>query len=115
MYYLTEEFNTCGEKMRILVLLDPTNRRGTKMKYTELRKFLFSDGYLRIGTELFMRVTPSRKSAEKHIRRLSEHDPGTGNVRVLKLTEKQYEKIWYLTGGPDEQEAVIGRNYCIML
>ena len=35
--------------MRILVLLDPTNNRGTKRAYTELRQFLYSDGYLRIG------------------------------------------------------------------
>ena len=56
--------------MRILVLLDPTNKRGTKRAYTALRTFLYSDGYLRIGTELFMRITQSRKTAEKHIRRL---------------------------------------------
>ena len=53
--------------MRILVLLDPTNKRGTKKAYTDLRTFLQKDGYLRIGTELFMRVTTSRKTAEKHI------------------------------------------------
>ena len=30
--------------MRILVLLDPTNKRGTKGAYTALRSFLQSDG-----------------------------------------------------------------------
>ena len=101
--------------MRILVLLDPTNKRGTKMAYTELRKFLYSDGYLRIGTELFMRITPSRKTAEKHIRRLKEKDPKTGVVRVIKMTEKQYDNIWYLTGGHDRQEDVVGKNGHILI
>ena len=101
--------------MRILVMLDPTNKRGTKMAYTDLRNFLYADGYLRIGTELFMRITPSRKTAEKHIRRLAEHDPGTGTVRVLRLTEKQYSGIWYLTGGADQQEEVVGNNGHVML
>ena len=101
--------------MRILVLLDPTNKRGTKMAYTALRTFLYSDGYLRIGTELFMRVTSGRKTAEKHIRRLKEHDPGTGVIRVIRMTEKQYDNIWYLTGGPDLQEKTVGRNSHIML
>lgn len=101
--------------MRILVMLDPTNKRGTKKAYTDLRNFLVSDGYLRIGTELYMRITPSRKTAEKHIRRLSEHSPGTGTVRVLRLTEKQYESIWYLTGGEDPQEQVVGRNCHVIL
>lgn len=101
--------------MRILVMLDPTNKRGTKLAYTELRKFLYSDGYIRIGTELFMRVTPSRKTAEKHINKLADYAPGTGIVRVLKLTEKQYSNIWYLEGGADQQELTIGRNSHIML
>ena len=101
--------------MRILVMLDPTNKRGTKRAYTELRQFLYSDGYIRIGTELFMRITPSRKTAEKHIRRLETHDPGTGVVRVMKMTEKQYDNIWYLTGGPDIQETIVGRNGHIVL
>ena len=101
--------------MRILVLLDPTNKRGTKRAYTQLRNFLYSDGYLRIGTELFMRITPSRKTAEKHIRRLEEYAPNTGTVRVIKMTEKQYENIWYLTGEPDLQERIVRRNGHIAL
>ena len=101
--------------MRILVLLDPTNKRGTKMAYTELRKFLYSDGYLRIGTELFMRITPSRKTAEKHIWRLETHDPGSGVIRVIRMTEKQYDNIWYLTGGHDRQEDVVGKNGHILI
>lgn len=101
--------------MRILILLDPTNKRGTKRAYTELRSFLYSDGYLRIGTELFMRITPSRKTAEKHLRRLEAYAPGTGIGRVIKMTEKQFDSIWYLTGGPDLQEELVGRNGHIML
>lgn len=56
--------------MRILVMLDPTNKRGTKKAYTDLRNFLVSDGYLRIGTELYMRITPSRKTHPTIIRTL---------------------------------------------
>ena len=101
--------------MRILVLLDPTNKRGTKTAYTALRNFLQSDGYVRIGTELYMRVTFNRKTAEKHLKRLEEYNPGTGVVRVIKMTEKQYKNIWYLTGGTDRQESVVGRNSHIIL
>lgn len=101
--------------MRILVMLKPTNRRGTKMAYTSLRKFLISDGYLLWGPELYMRVTTSRKSAEKHLRRLRDYDPGTGNVRVLKLTEKQFANIWNLTGEEDLQEKEVGAKALIMI
>lgn len=101
--------------MRILVMLDLTNKHGTKKEYTKLRNFLYSDGYLRIGTELFMRITSSRKATEKHMRRLEKYAPNTGTVRVIKLTERQYAGIWYLTGQPDLQEEIIGVNSHITL
>jgi len=101
--------------MRILIMLDPTNKRGTKMAYTDLRNFLISDGYLRIGTELFMRITSSRKTAEKHIRRLNEHNPGTGIVRVLKLPVNQSRIMIHLTCAPDLQEEIVGANGHTML
>ena len=63
--------------MRILVMLNPTNKRGTKTAYTKLRKFLISDGYLMIGPELYMRVVTNRKGSEKHFRRLKDYDPGS--------------------------------------
>ena len=101
--------------MRIIVILSPTNRYGTKTEYTKLRKFLLADGYLRIAEEVFMRITTNRKGAEKHIRRIKEYAPRTGTVRVLKLTEKQYENIALLSGEVDYQERTIGKNVHIML
>ena len=101
--------------MRILVLLDPTNKYGTKREYTELREFLRADGYLRIGNEMFMRVTMSRNTAKKHKARLAGHRPGTGIVRIIELTEKQYKNIWYLTGDDGIQEKIVGSNSHISL
>ncbi|WP_296832366.1 hypothetical protein [Butyrivibrio sp.] len=44
------------------------------MEYTNLRKFLQSDGYIRIAPEVFMRITPTRRASEKHYRRLEEFE-----------------------------------------
>ena len=101
--------------MRIIVILSPTNKWGTKTEYTNLRKFLLSDGYLRVAPEVFMRITPTRRASEKHYRRLEEFAPKTGIVRVFKLTEKQYDSIYMLTGETDYQEKTVGRNCHIML
>lgn len=101
--------------MRILVMLNPTNKRGTKTAYTKLRKFLTSDGYLMLQPKLFMRIGTNRKGIEKHLRRIQDYNPGTGVVRILKLTEKQYKSIIYLTGGDDYQEKIVGSNCCIIL
>ena len=50
--------------MRILVMLNPTNKKGTKTAYTASRKFLASDGYVLWGPEIYMRVVTNRKSAD---------------------------------------------------
>ena len=50
--------------MRILAILTPTDKWGTKTAYTNLRKFLIKDGYLRIAPEVFMRITTNRKTAK---------------------------------------------------
>ena len=101
--------------MRIIVILSPTNKWGTKTEYTNLRKFLQSDGYIRIAPEVFMRITPTRRASEKHYRRIEEFAPKTGTVRVLKLTEKQYDSIYLLSGEVDYQEKTVGRNCHITL
>lgn len=72
-----------NKTMRILVLLNPTNKRGTKAAYTELRKFLVKDGYILLQSEVFMRITNNRKGAEKHLNRIKKYIPDTGTVRIL--------------------------------
>ena len=101
--------------MRLLVILSPTDKWGTKTEYTNLRKFLVKDGYLRIAPEVFMRVVPNRKAAEKHYRRIDEFAPKTGAVRLLRLTEKQYANIYMVSGETDYQEKTVGTNCHIML
>ncbi len=46
--------------MRLLVILSPTEKWGTKTEYTKLRKFLHKDGYLRIAPEVYMRIVQNR-------------------------------------------------------
>ena len=101
--------------MRLLVILSPTDKWGTKMAYTSLRKYLIKDGYLRIAPEVFMRIAPNRKASQKHYDRLKEYAPSTGNVMIIRLTEKQYANITYLTGGSDNQEKIVGTNCHVMV
>ncbi|MCR5255293.1 MAG: CRISPR-associated endonuclease Cas2 [Acetatifactor sp.] len=85
------------------------------MSRLHLRYHLLKAGYHRIAPEVFMRITTNRKTAQKHFDRLKEYAPAKGEVRILRLTEKQYTNITYLTGCPDEQEKAVGTNCHIML
>ena len=57
----------------------------------------------------------NRKTSEKHYRRIKEVAPKTGTVRLLRLTEKQYNNICMVTGETDYQEKTVGINCHIMI
>lgn len=101
--------------MRLLAILSPTDRWGTKTEYTRLRKFLQKDGYIRIAPEVYMRVVQNRKASEKHFRRIQEYAPNTGVVRLLRITERQYDNIMMITGEEDQQEKTVGRHCHIVV
>ena len=101
--------------MRLLAILSPTGKWGTKTEYSKLRKFLDKDGYIRIAPEVYMRVVQNRKASEKHYRRIQEFAPKTGTVRLLRLTEKQYQNIYMVTGEMDYQEKTVGVNCHIII
>ena len=97
------------------MILSPTDKWGTKTEYTKLRKFLQRDGYIRIAPEVYMRIVQNRKASEKHYRRIDEVAPKTGVVRLLRLTEKQYNNIYMVTGEADYQEKTVGINCHIVI
>ncbi|MBO5237795.1 MAG: CRISPR-associated endonuclease Cas2 [Lachnospiraceae bacterium] len=101
--------------MRLIAILSPTDKWGTKTEYTKLRKFLQKDGYIRIAPEVYMRIVQNRKASEKHYRRLDQVAPKTGTVRLLRLTERQYNNIYMVTGETDYQEKTVGINCHIMI
>ena len=101
--------------MRLIAILSPTDKWGTKTEYSRLRKILLKDGYIRIGPEVFMRVVQNRKASEKHYRTIDEVKPKTGVVRLIRLTERQYNNIYMVIGEPDYQEITVGVSCHIMI
>lgn len=74
--------------MRLLAILSPTNKWGTKTEYTKLRKFLQKDGYIRIAPEVYMRIVQNRKASEKHYRRIEEVAPQDRCCSIIKTYRK---------------------------
>ncbi len=55
--------------MRIIVMLKPTNKRGTKTAYTKFREYLRKDGYVLMQPEVYMRAVTSRRAVASHLPR----------------------------------------------
>ena len=86
--------------MRIIVALQPTNRRGTKSEYTAFRKLLASKGFVLVQPEVFLASAPTRRAAGHLLESLKGRAPSTGNVFALVLTKRQFLAIECIAGGP---------------
>lgn len=85
--------------MRILVFFDlPVVTTTERKAATKFRKFLLKDGYHMVQWSVYSRICNGTDAITMHKSRLQQNLPEKGSVRVLTLTEKQYESIEVLLG-----------------
>ena len=85
--------------MRILVFFDlPVKTKSERREATRFRNFLLNDGYHMIQFSVYARVCNGADAVEKHRNRLTCNLPDNGSIRMLVITERQYESIEILLG-----------------
>ena len=82
------------KSMWLVVLFDlPTDTKLARKAYTKFRKFLLNDGYTMMQYSVFMRHSSSNENAKVHSNRVKNELPAHGEVRIIKLTDKQFGKV----------------------
>lgn len=85
--------------MRILIFFDlPVKTSIERSEATRFRNFLLRDGYYMVQYSVYARVCNGIDAVEKHRRRVKNNLPNNGSIRMLVITEKQYESIDILIG-----------------
>lgn len=85
--------------MRILVFFDlPVKTKVERRKANQFRNYLLNDGYHMIQYSVYARVCNGSDAVAKHKTRLKQNLPDNGSIRMLVITEKQYEAIDILLG-----------------
>ncbi|MCL2053786.1 MAG: CRISPR-associated endonuclease Cas2 [Oscillospiraceae bacterium] len=85
--------------MRIIVFFDlPVKTKSERRTAAKFRKFLIDDGYHMLQYSLYARTCNGNDAVEKHKRRLYASLPDNGSVRMLVITEKQFQSIEILVG-----------------
>jgi len=85
--------------MWVLAMFDlPTDTKPARRAYTQFRKFLLEDGFTMMQFSVYARHCPSRENAEVHQRRIRAHLPPDGEVRVITITDKQFERMAIFLG-----------------
>ncbi len=83
----------------MLVFFDlPVVTAKEKKAAAKFRKFLLKDGYHMIQWSVYSRICNGMDAVAMHQQRLKLNLPEKGSVRLLTLTEKQYESIDVLLG-----------------
>lgn len=85
--------------MRMIVFFDlPVKEKSAQKEATKFRNFLLKDGYQMIQYSVYARVCNGYDAVRTHERRLNQNLPSNGSVRLLTITEKQYESMKILIG-----------------
>lgn len=80
---------------------------------TKFRKFLLDDGYIMMQYSVYSRICKNNDDLTKHINRLKINTPKNGNIRLLQVTENQYNNIIMFSGTKKVEEDISIENLLI--
>ena len=80
--------------MWLMTMFDlPTDTKAARRAYSDFRKALLQDGFSMLQFSVYARHCPSEENAAVHESRVSMCLPPDGEVRLLLVTDKQYERM----------------------
>ena len=80
--------------MWVLAMFDlPTDTKQARRRYTQFRKHLLEDGFTMMQYSVYIRHCASNENAQAHVRRVEREVPPDGEVRILTITDKQFERM----------------------
>ncbi|MCC6321072.1 MAG: CRISPR-associated endonuclease Cas2 [Phycisphaerales bacterium] len=80
--------------MWVVAMFDlPVHDKPARKAYTRFRKSLLKDGFAKMQFSVYIRHCASRENAEVHMRRVETAVPDDGEVRVICITDKQFERM----------------------
>src|SRR5690625_6068627 len=91
--------------MRLLLFFDlPMNTKEERRIYARFRKYLINNGFSMIQFSVYVKIFPNRIAMTQYIDTLRNNLPSKGSIRVMGVTNKQYERMLIMTGGKTIQE-----------
>lgn len=93
--------------MRLFVFFDlPIETAQQRKEYNLFHKYLIKEGYLMMQKSVYVKLVTNDGAAGAAVMRLRKHRPPEGLVQVLKVTEKQFATMEYVTGNRDAYDEV---------
>lgn len=85
--------------MRVMVFFDlPVLTAKNRRDYTHFRKYLLKNGFMMEQESVYSKLVPNSTAADSVIENVRKNRTEDGVIEILKVTEKQYNSIQYITG-----------------
>lgn len=80
--------------MWVVTMFDlPVDTKAARREYAVFRKKLLKDGFTMLQYSVYIRHCASEENAYVHIQRVERSVPPDGEVRILAVTDKQFERM----------------------
>jgi len=85
--------------MWLIAMFDlPTDTPRARKAYVSFRKALLKDGFTMMQFSVYLRYCASEENTEVHVKRAIAALPPDGEVRLLRVTDKQFERMQVFWG-----------------
>ena len=102
--------------MRLMCMFDlPVETEKEKRAYREFRKQKIKNGFVMMQYSVYIRTCPSREYTQRLENKIKKVVPSNGNIRLITITEKQYNDMKILVGSKSLKEAAIGSERMIVI
>ena len=100
--------------MRVIVMFDlPVITEKERKIATKFRKYLLDEGFIMMQYSVYSRICKNNDNLNKHIKRLKINAPKNGNIRLLQITENQYNNMIMFSGTKSVEEEISIENLLI--
>lgn len=85
--------------MRILLFFDlPVVTVENRRNYARFRKFLIKNGFIMMQESVYVKMALNQTIVNSVVNNIKNNKPPEGIVQVIIITEKQFEKMEFITG-----------------
>ena len=104
------------QQLRLLCMFDlPTETKREQKEYRVFRKHLLENGFVMLQYSIYYRSLPNRSALKKYEGLLKQKAPSYGNIRLMYVTENQFQDMFLVTGSRSRQEEIIGSNRLVVI
>ena len=85
--------------MRVIVFFDlPVLTESNRREYRTFRKFLIKSGFMMVQESVYCKLAQNSSVADIMVDNIKKNKQPEGLVQVLRVTEKQYNKMDFIVG-----------------